>query len=216
MVFREKYDNDVDAHVLKENAENDSKLGYTLLVITLLTQVGVLSIGYDLGINSGAVLLVENSEYMPLDSLWKQLIIAGALPSAIIITLFASQLSDIIGRKRTVMTAAISYIVGAIISGAAVNRTMLLIGRLVIGCGHGEMLFTSDFFFKFLFCFVSQPRHIPYYFLGLSTIYSSICLFIYLAMFLPISPIYTHTRILIQAECSLSHLLTTYSTSPLM
>ncbi|CAI9740196.1 proton myo-inositol cotransporter isoform X1 [Octopus vulgaris] len=142
MVFRKKYDDHVGnnkeyVHVLKENAENDGRLGYTLLVITLLTQVGVLSIGYDLGINSGAVLLVENSEYMPLNSLWKQLIIAGALPSAIVITLFASQLSDIIGRKRTVMTAAVSYLVGAIISGAAVNRTMLLIGRLLIGCGHG-------------------------------------------------------------------------------
>eukprot|EP00106_Octopus_bimaculoides_P014933 XP_014782375.1 PREDICTED: proton myo-inositol cotransporter-like [Octopus bimaculoides] len=142
MVFRKKYDNHAGnnkeyVHVLQENAENDSRLGYTLLVITLLTQVGVLSIGYDLGINSGAVLLVENSKYMPLNPLWQQLIIAGALPSAIVITLFASQLSDIIGRKRTVMTAAVSYIVGAIISGAAVNRTMLLIGRLVIGCGHG-------------------------------------------------------------------------------
>ncbi|GAB1609065.1 proton myo-inositol cotransporter-like isoform X1 [Argonauta hians] len=123
--------------VIVEDGRQNVKVGYTLLVITLLTQVGVLSIGYDLGINSGAVLMVEKSGAIELDSAWKQFIIAGALPSAILVTLVASQLSDMIGRKRTVMTAAVSYILGGIFTGSAGSRGMLLVGRLLIGCGHG-------------------------------------------------------------------------------
>lgn len=103
-----------------------------------LTQLAVLSIGYDFGVNSGAMLLAEDIDYLELNSLWKQLIIAGALPSAIIVTIFASQLSDIIGRKKTVITAAVCYTIGSIITGSANNRVTILLGRLCIGCGFGK------------------------------------------------------------------------------
>lgn len=131
------------AMVPQEKEENTlfetspAKTPRIVYISACLTQLAVLSIGYDFGVNSGAMLLAEDVDYLELNSLWKQLIIAGALPSAIIVTIFASQLSDIIGRKKTVITAAVCYTIGSIITGSANNRVTILLGRLCIGCGFG-------------------------------------------------------------------------------
>ena len=126
---------------------NKMKVTRIIYIITALSQLSVLSLGYEMGISSGALLTLQKA--MVLSPQWKQLVIAGALPSALFFTIIASHMSDFLGRKRVVMTASCAYILGSLLSGLAVDKIMLLIGRLFIGIGSGKyilssVLFTSD------------------------------------------------------------------------
>lgn len=108
---------------------------WIIYILTALSHLGILSCGYEMGISSGAMLTLE--KVMILSPLWKQLIIIGALPSAVLTLLIGSHTSDFLGRKKVIMAASCFYILGSLISGLAVSKTMLLIGRLFIGVALG-------------------------------------------------------------------------------
>lgn len=111
------------------------KLTGRMLAVAMFSHLGVLSVGYDLGITSGAVLQVR--EEMSLSRGSQQILVAGTLPAAILMTLIGSYLSDKIGRRYTIMLASICYIFGAIMMASAFNLYMLLVGRLLVGMGTG-------------------------------------------------------------------------------
>ncbi|CAA7270577.1 unnamed protein product [Cyclocybe aegerita] len=58
---------------------------------------------------------------------------AGSLIGALSVT----QLADRIGRKRTIILAGIIWVIGSILQCAAVNRGMLVVGRIVSGMSVG-------------------------------------------------------------------------------
>lgn len=49
------------------------------------------------------------------------------------------------GRKVTMLTAGICFMVGAVLTAAAYHLPQLVIGRVVLGFGVGELLFKTDF-----------------------------------------------------------------------
>lgn len=114
-----------------------SKLTSRMLAVAMFSHLGVLSVGYDLGITSGAVLQVR--EEMSLSRGSQQILVAGTLPAAILMTLIGSYLSDNIGRRYTIMLASTCYIFGAIMMASAFNLYMLLVGRLLVGMGTGKL-----------------------------------------------------------------------------
>jgi sugar porter (SP) family MFS transporter len=58
---------------------------------------------------------------------------AGSLVGALAVT----QLADRIGRKRTIILAGIVWVIGAVLQCAAVNRGMLVVGRIIAGISVG-------------------------------------------------------------------------------
>lgn len=126
-----------------------TQVTWIIYTLTALSHLGILSCGYEMGISSGAMLTLE--KVMILSPLWKQLIIIGALPSAILTLLIGSHLSDFLGRKKVIMAASCCYVLGSLISGLAVSKTMLLIGRLFTGVALGK--YTVCFFLIFFLTF---------------------------------------------------------------
>lgn len=97
--------------------------------------IGGLLFGYDTGIVSGSMLLIE--DYFNLSTFWKELIVSGTVGAAAIFALFAGFTCDVLGRKITIMMASVVFVIGAVIMGAANSKEMLLGGRFVVGIGIG-------------------------------------------------------------------------------
>lgn len=130
----------------KENDGNSSKMPWLVYILTFIAQLSLINQGYDMGCSSGAILLVQDIEYLHLTRVWNQLITAGSMPSAAVASLIGAYISDRFGRKKCLMCSCICYILGCVVSGSAYNRASLLIGRLLIGCGIGKYI---PFFFLF-------------------------------------------------------------------
>lgn len=104
--------------------------------LTCFATIGGLLFGYDTGIISGSMLLIGDNWH--LSTIWKELIVSATVGAAALFALIAGYLTDCLGRKKVVMLASVIFTAGAAIMGAAVNKEMLLAGRLVVGAGIGE------------------------------------------------------------------------------
>lgn len=75
--------------------------------------------------------------YCKYDNQGLQLFTSSLYLAAIIATLFASYITKRLGRKMSMLIAGILFLAGTILNAAAVNLAMLIIGRLLLGCGVG-------------------------------------------------------------------------------
>lgn len=117
--------------------ENENKRPRIVYILTVFAQFSLINQGYDMGASSGAILLAKDIDYLRLTKVWKQLIMAGPMISAIVFSLIGALLSDQYGRKKGLLMASSFYVLGYIVTGSAFNRETLFIGRLLIGCGIG-------------------------------------------------------------------------------
>ncbi|CAL1535161.1 unnamed protein product [Lymnaea stagnalis] len=121
-----------------EDGEGDKtpdKPTFFVYYLACFATIGGLLFGYDTGIVSGSMLLIEKE--FDLSTIWKELIVSGTVGAAAIFALFAGFTCDYLGRKITIMMASIVFIAGAIVMGAAQSKEMLLVGRIIVGIGIG-------------------------------------------------------------------------------
>ena len=71
--------------------------------------------------NDGKILLFTSSLFM----------------AGVIATLFTSYTTKNFGRKPTILIAGLFFIGGVALNAAAVNLLMLILGRILLGCGVG-------------------------------------------------------------------------------
>ncbi|WVZ77807.1 hypothetical protein U9M48_025629 [Paspalum notatum var. saurae] len=111
--------------------------------------------GYDIGLTSGltstdAFLIkffpsiyeerkntVIVNQYCKFDSQVLTLFSSSLFLSAMVAAFFAGPLTRSHGRKWTLFAGGLTYVVGACVSGVAVNFPMLLTGRILVGAGVG-------------------------------------------------------------------------------
>ncbi|KAC9196941.1 hypothetical protein E3N88_46203 [Mikania micrantha] len=108
------------------------------LACALLASTNSVLLGYDIGVMSGAVLFIRDNLKI---SSTKVEILVGSLNVCSLIGSFASgKTSDWIGRRYTIVLAAITFFVGALVMGFATNFGYLMAGRVVAGIGVGYSL----------------------------------------------------------------------------
>ncbi|KAF9559621.1 hypothetical protein EC968_006521 [Mortierella alpina] len=100
--------------------------------------MGGMLFGFDISSMSGVVGTARYQEYFnkPSSSLQGG-IVASMAAGSFLGALLAGPLGDRISRKRTIMLAAIIWIVGSILQCASVNVGMLIVGRIVNGTAVG-------------------------------------------------------------------------------
>ncbi|KAH9316493.1 hypothetical protein KI387_025120, partial [Taxus chinensis] len=108
----------------------------------LFPALGGLLYGYDIGATSGAEVSIESAElsgtnWYSMSSIENGLVVSGSLFGALIGSIIAFNVADILGRRRELMVAAMLYIIGALISALAPDLIVLIIGRLIFGFGIG-------------------------------------------------------------------------------
>ncbi|KAL6883327.1 hypothetical protein ACP4OV_010741 [Aristida adscensionis] len=117
----------------KEKSKNKYAVACSIIgsIISIL-------MGYDTGVMSGAMLFIK--EDLKTNDTQVQ-VLAGILNvCALVGSLTAGRVSDLVGRRRTISLAACIFLAGSVLMGLAPNFGTLLTGRCVAGVGVGYAL----------------------------------------------------------------------------
>ncbi|CAH9098826.1 unnamed protein product [Cuscuta europaea] len=104
----------------------------------VLASTNSILLGYDLGVMSGAVLFIK--ETFKLSSVEHELLVSLLNVSSLVGSLASGKTSDLIGRRYTIVLAAATFVIGALLMGLAPSYPYLLAGRVVAGVGVGYSL----------------------------------------------------------------------------
>ena len=115
------------------------KLPCSVILLTFLSAIGGFLFGYDTGVISGAMILLR--EEFHLDHVWQELVVSVTIGAAAFFAIVGGFLNDRVGRKPTILLASIIFSCGAVLLGCALNREMLLIGRIILGVGIGKYIY---------------------------------------------------------------------------
>lgn len=106
-----------------------------MVFLSMVAAIGGFLFGYDTAVISGAVSLV--TEQFDLTSIRSGWFVASALIGSIVGVLFAGRLSDVLGRKKTMIISALFFTVSAIGCALTPNFSQLIIYRIIGGIGIG-------------------------------------------------------------------------------
>lgn len=92
-------------------------------------------LGYDIGVMSGASLFIKDD--LKLNDIQIEIVMGILNLYSLIGSALAGRTSDWIGRRYTIVFAAVIFFAGAILMGFATNYSFLMVGRFVAGIGVG-------------------------------------------------------------------------------
>nr|XP_016504614.1 PREDICTED: polyol transporter 5-like [Nicotiana tabacum] len=105
---------------------------------SFLASLASILLGYDIGVMSGAIIYIKKD--LNINDVQVE-ILAGILNLySLIGSAAAGRTSDWIGRRNTMVVAAVIFFVGALLMGFATNYAFLMFGRFVAGIGVGYAL----------------------------------------------------------------------------
>lgn len=92
----------------------------------------------------------DSSNYCKYDNQGLQLFTSSLYLAGLTATFFASYTTRILGRKLTMLIAGVFFLIGVVLNVAAQDLAMLIIGRILLGCGVGFANQVSLIFFSLL------------------------------------------------------------------
>ncbi|KAL9327753.1 hypothetical protein ACSQ67_002756 [Phaseolus vulgaris] len=105
---------------------------------SIVTSMISIIFGYDTGVMSGALIFIK--EELGISDT-QQEILAGILNiCALVGSLVAGRTADYIGRRYTIVAAALLFLAGSVLMGYGPNYAVLMVGRSVAGVGVGFAL----------------------------------------------------------------------------
>lgn len=111
--------------------------------------------GYDVGVSGGVTSMPDflekffpvvyrrtqepgiNGNYCKYDNQGLQLFTSSLYLAGLTATFFASYTTRRLGRRLTMLIAGVFFIIGVVLNAAAQDLAMLIIGRILLGCGVG-------------------------------------------------------------------------------
>lgn len=108
-----------------------------------------------------AKVATDTNNYCKYDNQGLQLFTSSLYLAGLTSTFFASYTTRKLGRKITMLIAGIFFIVGVILNAGAVNLAMLIIGRILLGCGVG--------FANQVFSYIYAPMLIYFFLIHLNS-----------------------------------------------
>ena len=102
-----------------------------------ITALGGLLFGYDTGVVSGALLFLKK-DFGGLSSFQEELVTSLLLVGAVVGALTAGRIADMLGRRLTVLTTAVVFVIGVLLAAFAPVFPVLLIARIIIGLAVGS------------------------------------------------------------------------------
>ncbi|CAA7036457.1 unnamed protein product [Microthlaspi erraticum] len=127
-----------------------------VIITCVVAAMGGLLFGYDLGISGGVTSMDEfltkffpqverqkvekgklDTAYCKFDDQKLQLFTSSLYLAALVASFVASVITRKYGRKVSMFTGGLAFLIGALINAFAINVAMLIIGRLLLGVGVG-------------------------------------------------------------------------------
>lgn len=139
-------DNEVDDTDLPElldelSSSHTSHITCYLLTVVSFSIIGGFLFGYDTGVISGALLVLDQDYHYTLTTIQKELLVSITIAAAAVGTILGS-CNEYLGRKLTIMIASIIFTIGAVVMvSAPINIwgwTIILVGRFIVGLGIGR------------------------------------------------------------------------------
>ncbi|KAL3651042.1 Sugar transport protein 10 [Castilleja foliolosa] len=136
--------------------EYEGRVTPFVIITCLVAATGGLIFGYDIGISGGVTSMDEfllkffptvyateknasghESNYCKFENHLLTLFTSSLYLAALVASFMASATTRKFGRKISMTTGGLVFLVGAVLNGAAVNVEMLIIGRILLGVGIG-------------------------------------------------------------------------------
>ncbi|XP_004511353.1 sugar transport protein 13 [Cicer arietinum] len=134
----------------------EAKITPMVIISCIMAATGGLMFGYDVGVSGGVTSMPPflkkffpavyrktvlekglDSNYCKYDNQGLQLFTSSLYLAGLTATFFASYTTRKLGRRLTMLIAGIFFIAGVAFNAAAQNLAMLIIGRILLGCGVG-------------------------------------------------------------------------------
>ncbi|KAJ6800881.1 putative polyol transporter 5 [Iris pallida] len=126
------FDVDVDVHV---PVKRTNRFAIACAVLASMTSI---LMGYDIGVMSGASIFIKDDLHISDNQL---AVVIGVLNLySLVGSAAAGRTSDWVGRRLTIVVAAVFFFIGAIMMGFAPNYALLMLGRFFAGVGVGYAL----------------------------------------------------------------------------
>ncbi|KAJ0982676.1 hypothetical protein J5N97_010931 [Dioscorea zingiberensis] len=148
------------------HVEFEGKITRYVVLCSIVAATGGLMFGYDIGISGGVTAMddflekffhevyvkkheVKESNYCKYDNQGLQLFTSSLYLAAIVASFFASKVCTNYGRRFTMRSASLFFLLGVALDAGAMNLPMLIIGRILLGMGvgfanHAVPLFLSE------------------------------------------------------------------------
>ncbi|XP_030472654.2 polyol transporter 5-like [Syzygium oleosum] len=104
----------------------------------ILASTNSILLGYDIGVMSGAVLFIRES--LMITPTQVEILVGSLNVVSLFGSLASGRTSDWIGRRYTIVLAAATFLIGALLMGLAPSFMFLMAGRVVAGIGVGYAL----------------------------------------------------------------------------
>ncbi|KAI3900746.1 hypothetical protein MKW92_036321 [Papaver armeniacum] len=144
------------APVNRNGVEFEAKITPIVIISCIMAATGGLMFGYDVGVSGGVTAMDDflkkffpvvyrqtknaggvNSNYCKYDNQGLQLFTSSLYLAGLTSTFFASYTTRTLGRRLTMLIAGVFFILGVILNAGAQNLAMLIVGRILLGCGVG-------------------------------------------------------------------------------
>ena len=110
----------------------DNRMVY---LIAAIAATGGLLFGFDTGVISGALLFIRKQ--WALNPGMEGFLVSSVLIGAVVGAAFSGKMVDHFGRKKIIITTAVIFFIGSILTGAAPSLELLIAGRIFIGVAIG-------------------------------------------------------------------------------
>nr|CAD1837647.1 unnamed protein product [Ananas comosus var. bracteatus] len=134
--------------------EFEAKITPIVIISCIMASTGGLMFGYDVGISGGVTSMDDflkkffptvyrqkhedkESNYCKYNNQDLQLFTSSLYLAGLTATFFASYTTRNLGRRLTMLIAGIFFLVGVVFNAAAQDLAMLIVGRILLGCGVG-------------------------------------------------------------------------------
>ncbi|XVF38186.1 hypothetical protein REPUB_Repub20aG0078300 [Reevesia pubescens] len=135
--------------------EFEAKITPIVIISCIMAATGGLMFGYDVGVSGGVTSMPDflrkffpavarkindpgvNGNYCKYDNQGLQLFTSSLYLAGLTATFFASYTTRTLGRRITMLIAGFFFIVGVVLNAAAQDLAMLIVGRILLGCGVG-------------------------------------------------------------------------------
>lgn len=108
---------------------------HSIIIIAICAALSGLLFGYDAGIISGALLFINKS--FVISSLMQGWLVAMVPLGALLASIISGNISDVIGRKKTLFLTAILFIIGSLGCAISTKVSFLMLNRLILGAAIG-------------------------------------------------------------------------------
>ncbi|KAI6679487.1 hypothetical protein NL676_033368 [Syzygium grande] len=115
-----------------------------VLFCAILASTNSILLGYDIGVMSGAVIFIR--ENLKITYVQEQFLVGILNVCSLVGSLASGKTSDLIGRRYTIVLAASTFLIGAVLMGLAPSYAFLMAGRVVAGIGVGYSLMIAPLY----------------------------------------------------------------------